>query len=122
LDYNITNHLSGFTSYLWNPRTIRGSLPNSAISVGGTSPPAPAGYAGGGPIYSGQRGGRENSNIFNSQLTWTPTSKFVITAGSETASLTASSALTHQLFLTLQLLGPTLVTSATTTRAIPIIN
>jgi hypothetical protein len=79
LDYNITNHLSGFTSYLWNPRTIRGSLPNSAISVGGTSPPAPAGYAGGGPIYSGQRGGRENSNIFNSQLTWTPTSKFVIT-------------------------------------------
>lgn len=79
LDYSITNNLNGFTSYLWNPHIIKGSFPNSAISVGGRSPAAQPGLSETGAALARLKGGRENSNIFTTQMTWTPKSWFVLT-------------------------------------------
>ena len=78
LDYSFFNKLSGFTSYLWNPQIVQGVFPHAAISLGGT-PQSQAGYTERGPDLARLKGGRENSNVFTTQLTWTPTSNLAVT-------------------------------------------
>lgn len=77
LDYSIFNNLSGFTSYLWNPAIFQGSFPNAAISQ--SSPGEQFPYTETGSSLAALKGGRVNSNVFNTQLTWTPLSKLVLT-------------------------------------------
>ena len=77
LDYSINNNLSGFTSYLWNPRIIQGNLLASAISTGTTPTQFP--YTQTGADLGALKGGRENSNVFNTQMTWVPYSNLAIT-------------------------------------------
>src|SRR5690606_15622007 len=68
LDYSLFNNLSGFTSYLWNPHVIDGSFPLAAMTTG--SPISENGLSG--PATAALKGGRENSNVFTTQLNWTP--------------------------------------------------
>ncbi|MBK7394359.1 MAG: TonB-dependent receptor [Chloracidobacterium sp.] len=75
LDYAPTKNTTGFTSFLWNPTIIDGLLPLSATSVGGT-PSTAFGLTG--PDLARVTGGRINSNMFTTQFSWTPTSKWVI--------------------------------------------
>lgn len=77
LDYSILNNLSGFTSYLWNPQIITGSLPQAAISQ--SSPGTQFPYTETGSALAALKGGRVNSNVFNTQLTWLPVSNLVLT-------------------------------------------
>lgn len=78
LDYAIFNNLNGFTSYLWNPLKVQGIFPHSAIAVG-SAPITQFGYSETGSDLARLKGGRENSNVFTTQLTWTPTSNFALT-------------------------------------------
>lgn len=77
-DYSFFNKLSGFTSYLWNPLTIEGIFPHSAIQVGG-APISQLGYTETGSSLAALKGGRENSNIFTTQMTWAARSNLAIT-------------------------------------------
>src|SRR5690606_4335838 len=76
LDYSIFNNLTGFTSYLWNPLVIEGSLPNAALSQ--SSPGEQFPYTETGAALAALKGGRVNSNVFNTSLTWNPLSNLVI--------------------------------------------
>jgi len=76
LDYSILNNLSGFTSYLWNPQIIKGSFPQSAISF--STPGEQFPYTEKGPDLAALKGGRVNSNVFNTQATWLPFNNFVL--------------------------------------------
>lgn len=76
LDYSFFNRLSGFTSFLWNPRIIDGILPAS-INLGGTTP-SQTGYTETGPELYRLKGGRENASVFNTQATYLLTSKIAI--------------------------------------------
>lgn len=58
-----------FGTYLWNPTIQEGSSPGQGLTVG-PSPISVNQYT--------QRGGRVNSNIFNGQATYTPTSWMVL--------------------------------------------
>ncbi|MEQ1921698.1 MAG: TonB-dependent receptor [Pyrinomonadaceae bacterium] len=78
LDYSFFNRLSGFTSYLWNPRIIDG-IANASIVLGGSGTPTQAGYAQTGPDLYRLKGGRENSALFTTQATYLATSKLAIT-------------------------------------------
>lgn len=78
LDYTFFNNLNGFTSYLWNPLSVEGIYPHSAISVGG-APISQIGYTETGSDLARLKGGRENSNVFTTQLTWTPLSTLAVT-------------------------------------------
>ena len=77
LDYSIFRNLSGYSTFLWNPEVIKGAFPQSAISTGspGFQPP----YTEEGPALAALKGGRVNSNVFNTQLNWTPAPWFVLT-------------------------------------------
>lgn len=76
LDYSILDSLNGFTSYLWNPQIIKGSLPQAAISQ--SSPGTQFPYAETGAELAALKGGRVNSNVFNTQMSWTPNSWFAL--------------------------------------------
>ena len=74
LDYSFFNSLNGFTSFLWNPYIRSGQLPGTLVIDGTT--PAQFGYTQTGPELYRLKGGRSNSNLTNSQLSWTPNSWF----------------------------------------------
>ncbi len=77
IDYSFFNRLSGFTSFLWNPRIIDG-FANSQIVIGGSGTPTQAGYSQTGPALYRLKGGRENSSLFNAQGTYLVTSKLAV--------------------------------------------
>jgi hypothetical protein len=76
IDFNPTKNTSGFVTYLWNPTIYDGLIPFSPIAIGST-PTSAFGLTG--PALAAIQGGRTNSNVFNSQFTWNPTSKWVFT-------------------------------------------
>ena len=76
LDYSILNNLSGFTSYLWNPQIINGSLAQNAISF--STPGTQFPYTETGSDLAALKGGRVNSNVFNTQMTWLPFNNLVV--------------------------------------------
>ncbi|MGH9850709.1 MAG: carboxypeptidase regulatory-like domain-containing protein [Blastocatellia bacterium] len=79
LDGAILNNLRGSVTYLWNPEMTDGNIPFANIT---TSNPVNVTYAGvsyPAEQYARLQGGRVNSNNFTSQLTWTPSGKFVAT-------------------------------------------
>ena len=78
IDYSFFNRLSGFTSFLWNPRSIEGIL-NSSIVTGGAGSPTQVGYTERGPDLYRLKGGRENSNLFTTQATYLVTSNLAVT-------------------------------------------
>jgi len=78
LDYSFFNRLSGFTSFLWNPRIVDG-IANSQIVLGGTGTPTQTGYAQTGPSLYTLKGGRENSSLFTTQATYLLTNSLAIT-------------------------------------------
>lgn len=79
LDSSLFNKLRLSATYLWNPIAIDGQLPFASISTGN---PVNVNY-GGSSLPSQQfyalQGGRQNSNNFNGQAVYTPTSNMVIT-------------------------------------------
>jgi len=77
VDYSFFNKLSGFTSYLWNPQVIQGALPGS-VNLGGATP-TQFGYTQTGPDLYRLKGGRVNSDLFNTQATYLLTSNIAIT-------------------------------------------
>lgn len=77
IDYSFFNKLSGFTSYLWNPRIIEG-IAAPAINIGGTTP-TQFGYTQTGPDLYKLKGGRENSNLFTTQATYLVNSSVAVT-------------------------------------------
>lgn len=78
LDYSLFNNLNGFTSYLWNPQIIEGSLPLASITTA-ANPGTQFPYTETGSALAALKGGRVNSNLFNTQMSWTPSSKFLLT-------------------------------------------
>lgn len=79
IDVEPIQNVRVFASYLWNPRVQDGSLPLSAVSIGGT----PASQAINGTTLSGAalaalQGGRINQNLFTTQGVWTPNGKAVV--------------------------------------------
>jgi hypothetical protein len=78
LDASPTNTLRLSTTFLWNPIVRQGVIPFGTASFGG----APASVPIGGVTYSGQdlysrQGGRQNSNNFTAQASWTPLSSII---------------------------------------------
>lgn len=79
LDYAVFNSkLTGFTSFLWNPRIIDG-IANGSIITGGNGSPTQPGYTERGPDLYRLKGGRENSSLFNTQATYFLTDKLSVT-------------------------------------------
>ncbi|MCB1025065.1 MAG: TonB-dependent receptor, partial [Acidobacteria bacterium] len=69
IDAQPFSSLRVYGTFLWNPQIVEGELPTSALTVG--SPPITVDeYA--------NRGGRVNSNAWNSQATWTPNSWMIL--------------------------------------------
>lgn len=77
LDYSFFNKLTGFTSFLWNPRIIDG-FAAPQINIGGTTP-VQTGYTQTGPDLFRLKGGRENANLFTTQASYLLTNKLIIT-------------------------------------------
>lgn len=77
IDYSFFNKLSGFSSFLWNPRIIDGIL-NSSIVIGGAGSPSQQGYTQRGPDLYRLKGGRENSSLFTTQATYLLTNSLAI--------------------------------------------
>jgi hypothetical protein len=78
LDGQITDSLRANASFLWNPLINDGVIPFSTVSLGGS----PATIVVGGQTFSGadlyrRQGGRQTSNNFASQVSWTPSSSFI---------------------------------------------
>lgn len=71
LDYSFFNKLSGFSSFLWNP-FIRSGDTYGTLVINGTTP-TQYGYSQTGPDLARLKGGRNNSNIINNQVSYTPT-------------------------------------------------
>jgi hypothetical protein len=71
LDANIANNLRFSGTWTWNPIEVDGELPALSDALSG-SPIDPADLS--------IKGGRQNSQNVTGQLTWTPNSKFVVTA------------------------------------------
>lgn len=70
-----------FASYLWNPLVQEGTLPFSAISVGGIpTSQVINGSTVSSSAFAALQGGRINQNLFTTQGTWTPNGKTVFTA------------------------------------------
>ena len=81
LDAAPTNTLRFSSTFLWNPIIRDGVIPFGTTSFGG----APASVPIGGVTYSGQdlysrQGGRQNSNNFTAQASWTPLSSVIASA------------------------------------------
>jgi hypothetical protein len=62
---------------LWNPRIVDG-FANSAIVIGGSGTPTQTGYSQKGPDLYRLKGGRENSDVFNTQATYLIGSKVAV--------------------------------------------
>lgn len=79
IDASPTNNIRAFATFLWNPTIYQGQIPLAATAVGGT--PSSLNIGGTvvrGPDLASLQGGRINANTFTSQVTWTPTSKAVV--------------------------------------------
>lgn len=77
IDAQPINSVRMNASFLWNPQINDGLIPFGTISLGGN----PASLTLNGTTYAGadlykRQGGRQTSNNFASQVTWTPTSNF----------------------------------------------
>lgn len=72
LDAQPTSKIRMFGSFLWNPIIDKGSIPGSTEGLSGS------------PSFTASQraiqGGRQNGNAVNGQVTWTPTSNFVLNA------------------------------------------
>jgi hypothetical protein len=81
LDANITDKLRFTTSYIYNPIVVEGLLGGLSDNL---TPTIPSLAFPGGPTLRGAallgQGGRQNSQNVTGGLTWTPTSKLVVTA------------------------------------------
>jgi hypothetical protein len=71
LDSNVRNDLRFSGTWTWNPIEVDGELPLLSDALSGTPLD---------PADERQKGGRQNSQNVSGQLTWTPTSKLVLTA------------------------------------------
>jgi len=79
IDASILNNLRVSGSFLYNPTRYNGLFPYSAVAVGST--PVQTIYAGqtlNSNAYSQLQGGRTNSNLFNTQVTYNPTNKLIV--------------------------------------------
>ncbi|MEP6947081.1 MAG: carboxypeptidase regulatory-like domain-containing protein [Acidobacteriota bacterium] len=76
INYSLFNNLSGFTSYLWNPFEQKGLLPYGSQAINAIEPPH-AGFADAQSRYA-KKGGFSPSEVFNTQLDWTPKSWLAI--------------------------------------------
>jgi hypothetical protein len=79
LDTAIFNNLRGSVTYLWNPESTDGALPFANITTAIPVNVTYNGFSYPSEQYTRLQGGRENSNLFTGQLTYTPTSKMVAT-------------------------------------------
>ena len=77
LDGAILDNLRGSVSYLWNPEATDGNLPFGNITTSIPSPTVYNGFSYPSEQYARLQGGRENSNVLTTQLTYTPTGKMV---------------------------------------------
>jgi hypothetical protein len=77
LDYSPFNSLNGFTSFLYNPAIFQGSFPLASITTA-AGPGTQFPYTETGSSLAALKGGRINSNVFNTQLNWTPAGKFLL--------------------------------------------
>ena len=79
IDASPTNSLRVFATYLWNPSVFDGQIPLNAIAISGT--PASSIINGStvtGPALAALQGGRTNANTFTSQVSYTPSTKAVV--------------------------------------------
>ncbi len=79
LDGSILNNLRGSVTYLWNPEITDGNIPFGNITTSNPVNTTYAGFSYPSEQYARLQGGRVNSNNFTSQLTWTPSGKFIAT-------------------------------------------
>lgn len=79
VDAAILNNLRGSVTYLWNPEATSGGIPFGNITTSNPVNTTYNGFSYPSEQYARLQGGRENSNIFTSQLTYTPTGKMVAT-------------------------------------------
>ncbi len=75
LDVQPNSKLRFFGMFLYNPIVQDGALPSASEGFGGV--PQSAGGLSGAALLA-TRGGRQNSNLVNGQMTWTPTNNTVI--------------------------------------------
>ncbi len=78
IDAAIFDNLRVSGSYLYNPTLYQGNIPYNITAVGST--PVNTSYAGQSlpsNQYAKLQGGRTNSNLFNTQVTYNPTSKLI---------------------------------------------
>lgn len=82
IDLNVTDNLRFTGSYIYNPIVDEGLVDANANQLTTSIPTVD--FGGGrilrGATLLGQQGGRQNSQNVTGQLTWTPTTKFVVTA------------------------------------------
>ncbi|MEQ1642079.1 MAG: carboxypeptidase regulatory-like domain-containing protein [Pyrinomonadaceae bacterium] len=81
IDAAPTNTIRVSSTFLWNPIIREGNIPFGTTSFGGT----PASLTINGQTYAGQDyysrlGGRQNSNNFTAQVSWTPLSSVIASA------------------------------------------
>ncbi len=79
LDGEILNNLRGTVTYLWNPEITDGNIPFANITTSNPTPTTYAGVSYPSDEYARLQGGRINSNNISSQLSWTPSGKFIAT-------------------------------------------
>lgn len=80
VDIAFTSKLRGTASYLWNPNVVVGGIPFAGITTGNPVNTTYAGISYPSGEYAKLQGGRTSSNTFNSSLSYTPTSRFIINA------------------------------------------
>jgi outer membrane receptor protein involved in Fe transport len=79
IDYQPTEKIRGFASYLWNPLVNDGTLPFASIAIGGVpTTQIINGTPVSGAALAALQGGRINQNLFSSQATWTPSGRAVV--------------------------------------------
>jgi hypothetical protein len=79
VDAAILSNLRGSATYLWNPQITDGNLPYTSITTTNPVNTVYNDFSYPPEQYARLRGGRENSNIFTGQLTYTPSSRMVAT-------------------------------------------
>lgn len=79
VDGAIFNNLRGSVSYLWNPEITNGNIPFANITTSNPVNTVYNGFSYPSEQYARLQGGRQNANIFTSNLIYTPTSKMVAT-------------------------------------------
>jgi hypothetical protein len=79
IDAQPVNSVRATVSYLWNPQINEGVIPFGTFALGSSE----GSLVSNGTTYTGadlysRQGGRVSSNNFTSQISWTPTSKFIM--------------------------------------------